>query len=92
MCFLVSHLPRDLEFHANKVVCPELPHTPDPVKVLDYVGAAKKQLSMVFQFDIVDLGQGSVNKYEYEPWKLPELKRVVSKWQKFIEGTDGWTT
>lgn len=51
-----------------------------------------KELSMVFQFDMVDLGQGVHHKYEYQPWKLPELKAIVTKWQQFIEGTDGWTT
>lgn len=70
----------------------ELPHTPDPHKVLDYVSAASRQLSMVFQFDIVDLGQGSPYKYQYTAWKLPQLKAIVAKWQQFIEGTDGWTT
>lgn len=47
---------------------------------------------MVFQFDMVDLGQGSPYKYRYQPWKLPQLKAIVEKWQKFTEGTDGWTT
>ena len=70
----------------------ELPHTPDPKKVLDYVSAADKQLSMVFQFDIVDIGQGVARKYQYQPWKLPLFKGIVTKWQQFIEGTDGWTT
>ncbi|KUJ07774.1 alpha-glucosidase [Mollisia scopiformis] len=70
----------------------ELPHTPDPAHVLRYVGSGDKQLDMVFQFDIVDLGIGKTHKYEYEGYQLPELKQVVSKWQKFIEGSDGWTT
>lgn len=70
----------------------ELPHTPDPRRVLDYVGLGDKQLSMVFQFDIVDLGQGSPYKYQFQKWTLPQLKSIVAKWQKFIEGTDGWTT
>lgn len=47
---------------------------------------------MVFQFDMVDLGQGVHQKYEYQPWQLPQLKAIVTKWQQFIEGTDGWTT
>lgn len=47
---------------------------------------------MVFQFDMVDLGQGLHHKYQYQPWKLPDLKAIVTKWQQFIEGTDGWTT
>ncbi|KAK3944241.1 glycoside hydrolase family 13 protein [Diplogelasinospora grovesii] len=76
----------------DAVTVGELPHTPDPKKVLDYVSLADKQLSMVFQFDIVDLGQGASYKYQYQPWKLPQLKEIVAKWQRFIEGTDGWTT
>ncbi|PSR94647.1 alpha-glucosidase [Coniella lustricola] len=70
----------------------ELPHTPDPAKVLQYVGAAQKQLSMVFQFDIVNVGQGASYRYEYADWRLSELKGIVAKWQQFIQGTDGWTT
>ncbi|KAJ4423954.1 hypothetical protein N0V82_001382 [Gnomoniopsis sp. IMI 355080] len=70
----------------------ELPHTPNPARVLDYVRAVNKELSMVFQFDMVDLGQGVHHKYEYQPWTLPDLKAIVTKWQQFIEGTDGWTT
>ncbi|CZR67480.1 probable alpha-glucosidase (maltase) [Phialocephala subalpina] len=70
----------------------ELPHTPDTAHVLRYIGAGDKQLDMVFQFDIVDLGIGKTHKYEYEGYQLPELKEVVSKWQSFIEGSDGWTT
>ena len=76
----------------DAVTVGELPHTPDPKKVLQYVGAGDKQLSMVFQFDIVDLGQGKEHKYHFEEWKLSQLKAIVAKWQQFIEGTDGWTT
>ncbi len=65
----------------DAVTVGELPHTPDPNKVLQYVGAGDKQLSMVFQFDIVDLGQGKDHKYHFEEWKLSELKAIVSKWQ-----------
>ncbi|KAH7139479.1 alpha-glucosidase-like protein maltase [Dendryphion nanum] len=72
----------------------ELSLTPDPEGVLPYVSARQKELDMVFQFDITHLGQGSgfLDKYDFAPWKLPEMKRIVEKWQTFIEGTDGWTT
>ena len=70
----------------------ELPHTPDPEHVLRYVGSNDKQMSMVFQFDIVDIGQGTSYKYRLREWKLPVFKATVAKWQQFIEGTDGWTT
>lgn len=76
----------------DAVTVGELPHTPDPNQVLKYVGLSDKQLSMVFQFDIVDIGQGLSYKYRFQEWKLPTLKTVVTKWQTFIDGTDGWTT
>jgi oligo-1,6-glucosidase len=70
----------------------ELPNTPDPARVLRYVCAGDRQLSMVFQFDIVDLGVGKVDKYDFEGFHLQDLKNVTKKWQQFITGTDGWTT
>ncbi|KAJ3941636.1 uncharacterized protein N0V96_008350 [Colletotrichum fioriniae] len=78
--------------HYDTVTVGELPHTPDPKHVLKFISAADRQLDMVFQFDIVDLGQGVGYKYQAQKWTLPELKRIVAKWQQFIEGTDGWTT
>ncbi|CAG8970958.1 hypothetical protein HYALB_00000939 [Hymenoscyphus albidus] len=70
----------------------ELPYTPDPAHVLRYVGSGDKQLDMIFQFDIVDLGMGETHKYQYKEWQLPAMKEVVRKWQQFIANTDGWTT
>ncbi|PVI07345.1 glycoside hydrolase family 13 protein [Periconia macrospinosa] len=73
----------------------ELSLTPEPEGVMKYVSAKAKELDMIFQFDITHLGQGPPgcdNKYDFAEWKLPEMKRIVEKWQTFIEGTDGWTT
>lgn len=72
----------------------ELSLTPDPEGVIPYVSAREKELDMVFQFDITHLGQGNgfSDKYDFTPWELPEMKRIVKKWQTFIEGTDAWTT
>ncbi|EAW15326.1 alpha-glucosidase [Aspergillus clavatus NRRL 1] len=72
----------------------ELANTPDPKDVLKYVGAAAQQLSMVFHLDIGHIGMGSSleDKYMFQQWKLTQMKSIVSKWQSFVEGTDGWTT
>lgn len=73
----------------------ELSMCPDPESVIPYVSAAQKELDMVFQFDITHLGQGPPgcnNKYDFARWELPDMKRIVEKWQCFIEGTDAWTT
>ncbi|KAH8804605.1 alpha-glucosidase [Xylogone sp. PMI_703] len=70
----------------------ELPHTPDPAHVRRYVGASDKQLNMVFQFDLVDLGTGETGKYDFRPYTLKDMKNIINKWQVFITGTDAWTT
>ncbi|KAF2202377.1 glycoside hydrolase [Delitschia confertaspora ATCC 74209] len=72
----------------------ELSLTPEPAGVLPYISAKQKELDMIFQFDITHLGQGNgfSDKYDFTPWTLPEMKRIVEKWQTFIDGTDGWTT
>ncbi|KAF7593186.1 alpha-glucosidase mal12 [Aspergillus hancockii] len=83
-----------LEPYGDVVTIGELANTPDPRHVLDYVGGSAKQLSMVFHLDIGHIGMGDSleDKYIYSPWQLTELKSIVTKWQSFIEGTDGWTT
>lgn len=95
--------PRMHEFlsEMNEILAPygamtvgELPHTPSREKVLRYVSAKEKQLSMVFQFDTVDVGIGSVFKYQTEPfaWSLPDLKVAVANTQSLIGTSDGWST
>lgn len=72
----------------------ELPNTPETERVLRYVSAREGQLNMVFQFDVVDVGMGSIHKYDVVPrsWQLPDLKRAVDRTQVLIRDTDGWST
>ncbi|PVH96003.1 glycoside hydrolase family 13 protein [Periconia macrospinosa] len=71
----------------------ECPHTPDMKRVIEYVSAKEKQLNMVFQFDVVDIGQGPY-KFQTTPknWKLSEFKAAIDRTQGLIRGTDAWTT
>lgn len=72
----------------------ECPNTPDTKRVLRYVSAKEKQLNMVFQFDVVDLGQGEVFKFQTKPFAhvLRDLKEAITRTQGLIHGTDAWTT
>lgn len=71
----------------------ECPNTHTKEGVLKYVSAEAKQLDMVFQFDVVDIGQGPY-KFQTTPfaWKLPELKQAINNTQTLMHGNDGWTT
>lgn len=78
----------------NAMTVGECPFTPDPATVLGYVGASNKRLNMVFQFDVVDVGQGKVFKYQTSPfaYTLPDLKDAIARTQSLLDGTDAWTT
>jgi len=73
---------------------PVVTDTPDISTVVDYVGASAKRLNMVFQFEVVNLGQGKVFKYTAKPFnfQLEELKEAINTTQSFLTDTDGWTT
>lgn len=49
---------------------------------------------MVFQFDVVDVGQGAKTKYATTlfNYKLQDLKDAIKRTQSLITGTDAWTT
>ncbi|KAG9253826.1 glycoside hydrolase family 13 protein [Emericellopsis atlantica] len=72
----------------------ELPNTPSMEKVLKYVSAEAKQLDMVFQFDVVDVGHGVTHHYTAKPknFELPEVKSAIDRTQTLIKGNDAWTT
>lgn len=48
-------------------------------------------LDMLFQFDQMGLDRGPGGKWEVVPWKLRELKQVITKWQKGLHN-NGWNT
>lgn len=70
----------------------ELPNTPNTADVVRYVSAAENELSEVFQFDLVDLGRNPIDMMSFDGFNLPQMKRVVEKWQRFTQGNDAWTT
>ncbi|KAJ5760216.1 Alpha-glucosidase [Penicillium odoratum] len=79
----------------NAVTVGELPCTPEVTDVLKYVSEKEQQLSMVFQFDIVDVGRGKDFPFQTTPrnWTLPELRASVKRTQTLMDGTtDGWST
>lgn len=72
----------------------ELSATQDPAVVLDYISRSRNELTMVFQFDIVDLGQDSHAEYDMTPpnYSFQQFKDAVRRTQDLIQGTDGWTS
>ncbi|CAZ84064.1 unnamed protein product [Tuber melanosporum] len=68
----------------------EMPFVTDPQEVLKCV-KGRRELDMVFQFDIVEVDSVPGQKKFYpHRWKLADLKAVVDKWQTFMINNDGW--
>ncbi|MBT2755839.1 alpha-glucosidase [Mesobacillus foraminis] len=62
--------------------------TGDAVKYANHEGT---ELNMIFTFEHMDLDSGSGGKWDVKPWKLADLKAVMSKWQNDLEGK-GWNS
>jgi oligo-1,6-glucosidase len=54
-----------------------------------YVGDDDENLSMLLNFEHVELDRGTGARWAARDWTLPELKEVVNRWQRGLEG-EGW--
>ncbi|KAJ9620699.1 uncharacterized protein PV06_06076 [Exophiala oligosperma] len=70
----------------------ELPNTPDPNKVLEYISNKNKELNMVFNFDTVYLGTKPGNRFIPVAFDNSDFKRELTKWQNVIDDGTAWTT
>jgi oligo-1,6-glucosidase len=63
-----------------------------PEQANDYVGRDRNELDMIFDFDLAWIDRAKKNGYPApQAWSLPEMKRVVSRWNDAL-GTQGWTS
>lgn len=63
--------------------------TPDDARL--FTGEDRNELNMVFQFEHMDVGSGPEGKWSNLPWKLTELKKIMTRWQKGLE-SEGWNS
>ncbi|KFY00337.1 hypothetical protein V490_01403 [Pseudogymnoascus sp. VKM F-3557] len=68
----------------------EMPWVKNEKDVIDVVSAERKELNMIFQFDIVDMDNGAGGKFEEQKWELSDLKNIVEKWQTRLYEEGGW--
>ncbi|WP_339302114.1 alpha-glucosidase [Paenibacillus sp. FSL K6-2441] len=62
-----------------------------PEQALNYVGDDRRELNMTFQFEhmFLDAGYAGSGKWDVVPWKLTDLKEVITRWQTVLHGR-GW--
>jgi oligo-1,6-glucosidase len=68
----------------------EAPFSHSADELAKYVLPANGELDMVFQFELMDIDGVGYNRLNPSPWTLPDLKRVVDKWQTFKRDEGYW--
>ncbi|WP_340393435.1 alpha-glucosidase [Paenibacillus sp. FSL E2-0190] len=56
-----------------------------------YVSEDRNELNMVFHFELMDVDSGPGGKWNVQPWKLADIKSIISKWQIALDGK-GWNS
>lgn len=67
----------------------EMPGVHDTKEILKGVGQDRGELAMAFNFDIVDLDHAG-GKWIPRQFTVPNLKKIVNKWQTFMLDNGGW--
>ena len=71
----------------------EVPHTFDPEPIRNYVKPERKELNMVFQFDLFNIDHGNGEKFVKATHTIEDFKRTIAKWQQALSYSSGaWQT
>ncbi|MGG4169225.1 alpha-glucosidase [Rossellomorea vietnamensis] len=62
-----------------------------PEDAARYANEEGTELNMIFTFEHMDLDSGPGGKWDVKDWALTDLKQVMTKWQKDLEGR-GWNS
>lgn len=82
-----------LDSYGDVMTVGEVPFTNDPSVVRKYVEPSRRELDMLFQFDVFDLDAGPGGKFTPSSWTLGDLKSTIAKWQVALSFSSGaWQT
>ena len=62
----------------------------DPETARLYVDDDRKELNMLFQFELMDIDSGN-DKWDLKPWKLTTFKNIMYKWYEALK-EKGWNS
>ncbi|KAF2724478.1 glycoside hydrolase family 13 protein [Polychaeton citri CBS 116435] len=90
----ITEIRREVLDHYDDVMTVgEVPFTSDPEAVRKYVEPSRKELCMLFQFDIFDIDTGPGGKFTPSGYTLGKLKRTIAHWQQALSFSSGaWQT
>ena len=83
---------RDVLSNYDTITVGEMPFVDDHDEIIRVVGADRKELQMIFIFDLVDIDNGPGYRMTLRDWDANKLKQCVSRWQRLMIDRDGWNT
>ena len=63
----------------------------DIENAIKYVGEERKELNMVFHFDIMTMDHGSEGKFDYRKYDFVQFKKIYRKWDERLKN-NGWNS
>ncbi len=62
-----------------------------PEEALLYVGEDRRELKMLFQFELMGIDSGPGGKWDHQSWEVGDFKRIFNKWQRKFDAK-GWNS
>jgi oligo-1,6-glucosidase len=62
-----------------------------PEEGIMYCAPERRELNMIFQFELMDIDGGPEGKWQIVPWSLDKFKAIITKWQQGLY-EKGWNS
>ena len=70
----------------------ETPYVSAGQQALNYVHPDRKEFSMIFQWEHMDIDRVPDTMLKWKPWKLSEFKEIIRSWQQVMYENGGWNS
>ncbi|KAK4637878.1 Alpha-glucosidase [Fulvia fulva] len=77
----------------DSITVGEMPYVTDEKEILRVVGEERKELNMIFIFEIVDVDNAPGGpRLTLHEWTVDDIREIVSKWQNVMRAQGGWNS
>lgn len=76
----------------NAMTVAETPCVTSDQLALDYVHPDRKEFSMIFPWEHMDIDRVPGSMLKWKPWKLSEFKKILGSWQQLMFENGGWNS
>lgn len=59
---------------------------------LKYVASSRKEMNMMFLFDVVEVGSDPRDRFRYNGFDLVDFKKAIQNQSDFVQDSDAWST